>query len=83
MILKISRFDPNTGRTWPRYSIAVRDLAEASRAYQAARESSGEGASTFPSGFIHDASRRIIARVSYNGRVWQPDNETLIQEAAK
>lgn len=41
-----------------------------------------EGSSTFPSGFVHE-HKAIVARVSYNGRVWNPDNDTLIQEAAQ
>lgn len=62
-----------------RYSIAVRDLAEASRAYQAARAASGEGCSAFPSGYITLAS--VVFTVSYNGRVWL--NDHLVLEAAQ
>lgn len=80
MILRIGR----------RYSIAVADLAEASRAYQAARNASGEGASTFPTGRL-DVGRwngkRTVYHVSYNGRIWTPPTrhgkQIMIAEAAK
>ena len=71
MVLKIGR----------RYSIAVRDVEEASRAYQAARDASGEGQSSFPSGFVH-CNRTLTYRISYNGRVWLLDSATPVREAA-
>jgi hypothetical protein len=61
-----------------RMTVEVADLAEASRVYQRARNEAMEGYSTFPPG-------RVDGRywVSYNGRVWDRDNETLISEAAR
>ena len=47
----------------------VRDLADASAVYGAARDKSGEGASTWPDGFLWRDGERV-GRVSYNGRVW-------------
>lgn len=46
--------------------------ADASRLYEARRDASGEGASTFDDGHIVDAEGREVARISYNGRVWAP-----------
>jgi hypothetical protein len=56
-----------------RLSIDVPTLREASQVYRNAVDLSGEGASTFPAGKI-DRAGRVVARVSYNGRVW-PDVE--------
>lgn len=50
----------------------VADFAEASAAYQQARDLSGEGGSTFPFGTIERDGEQV-ARVSYNGRVWEGD----------
>jgi len=59
-----------------RKSIRVRDLAEASRAYQEVRDASGLGASKFPEGRVVIDGNAY--RVSYNGRVW--DGSTLVVE---
>ncbi len=59
----------NIGR---RQQVPVRDLADASNAYQQARDESGEGGSTFPEGRVKIGS--TVYRVSYNGRVWNRDN---------
>jgi hypothetical protein len=61
MILKIGN----------RASLKVASLEEASRFYARYRDASFEGASTFPDGVIFDGTR-IIARVSYNARIWPP-----------
>lgn len=55
-----------------RLSREVATLQEASVRYEAVRDESGEGASTFPDGDVLDADGRSIARISYNGRVWPP-----------
>lgn len=52
--------------------VPVETYAEASAVYSAARDASGEGASTFRDGVVKDANGRTMARVSYNGRVWPP-----------
>jgi hypothetical protein len=54
-----------------RVSLAVASFEEASRVYAQYRDASLEGASTFPNGLILDGNR-VIARVSYNARVWPP-----------
>jgi hypothetical protein len=50
----------------------VRDHAGASRLYGERRDDSGEGASTFHDGEVVDDAGRVVARISYNGRVWAP-----------
>lgn len=69
MILKIGK----------RFSLACRDIAEASRFYQAVRNASFEGCSTFPPGEIK--TEWAVYRISYNGRVWIGDS--LYMEASK
>jgi hypothetical protein len=61
MILKIGN----------RAAVEVASFEQASRIYAQYRDASLEGASTFPDGYILDGDR-IIARVSYNARVWPP-----------
>jgi hypothetical protein len=59
--------------------VAVADLAEASRVYRRLCEENmartGKGASAMPEGLVYDttgATPRLVARVSWNGRVWSP-----------
>jgi hypothetical protein len=54
-----------------RASFNVTSFEEASRLYAQYRDASLEGASTFPDGAILDGAR-LIARVSYNAKVWPP-----------
>jgi hypothetical protein len=61
MILKIGN----------RASIRVFSFEQASLLYRQYRDSTLEGASTFPDGTILDGTR-TIARVSYNGKIWPP-----------
>ena len=49
------------------------DFAELSRAYCAERDASGLGGSKFREGRIMDARGNLVARISYNGRVWSPE----------
>lgn len=53
-----------------RYQVA--DLKQASEMYCAARDASGYGASKVPEGRIVTADGRAVGRISYNGRVWPP-----------
>jgi len=55
---------------WP--PEAVSGYAEASRIYEERRDESGEGASTFDDGAVRNDQGAILARISYNGRVWAP-----------
>jgi hypothetical protein len=59
--------------------VAVADFAEASRVYRRLCEENmartGKGASAMPEGLVYDttgAAPRLVARVSWNGRVWSP-----------
>jgi hypothetical protein len=51
-----------------RDTLRVVDIADASAAYCAARDESGEGASTFRDGKLTLAGKTY--RISYNGKVW-------------
>lgn len=53
-----------------RLSTEVADFSEASRVYDALRDASGEGASTFPEG---DLRGTAVYRVSYNAKIWEGD----------
>ena len=56
-------------------TLRVDSLEDASRQYQIAHDASGLGVSQWPNGTVYD-SGRIVAHVSYNGRVWaQSPNE--------
>lgn len=66
---------PLTLKVGTRVKHAVSDLAEASRIYQALRDQSGEGASTWPDGSVGRY------RISFNGRVWL--GEELVLEAVR
>ena len=54
-----------------RYQVA--DFRQASEMFCAARDRAGEGASKTPWPNIVTADGRVVARVSYNGRVWPPE----------
>lgn len=54
-----------------RYQVA--SLEQASQMYCAARDAFGEGASRTPEGLIVTAEGRTVGRISYNGRVWSPE----------
>lgn len=49
----------------------VDSFEEASRVFSELRDASGEGASTWPDGFVNDYGLNV-ARLSYNGKVWEP-----------
>ena len=53
------------GRRYP-----VASLAQASEMVGAARDRAGVGASQMPVPLIYDGGGRVVAHVSYNGRVW-------------
>jgi len=72
----------------PQHEVVVADFAEASRAMRAFIEAENLGSRDLGrrTGEVRDAKRRIVARVSYNGRVWEPgpypQPEILIGEGA-
>ena len=59
----------------------VTSLEDASSKYQAARNESGEGASTFPCGKVRTATTSY--HISYNGRVWDKAQGQVVLEATK
>lgn len=52
-------------------------FAEISAKWSALRDRSGEGASTWGSGIIRDASGDSVAMISYNGKVWPVEDWTV------
>ena len=54
---------------------SVASFKEASALYEAKRDASGQGASRFRDGEIYEGET-LVARVSYNGRVWPPTEWT-------
>ena len=48
-------------------------LAHASEMYTAARDALGNGVSGTPEGEIVDVDGKLVARISYNGKVWPPE----------
>lgn len=73
--------------TFKKKTVAVVDYAEASARYSAARDNSGQGASTWGNGKIYDRNGTQIAYISYNGKVWagtqyQPDATPLFDPYA-
>ena len=55
-----------------RVLVEVGSYAEASALYARLRDEGGHGASTMPRGWIYHGGK-LVAEVSYNGRVWQGD----------
>ena len=54
--------------------VEVPSYAEASRLYAELRDRSGRGASSLPEARLYDAdTNQLVARISYNGRVWRGD----------
>ena len=47
------------------------DLEECQRAYIKKRDETGYGASKFSSGDVFDERGQHIARISYNGKLWE------------
>lgn len=47
-------------------------LTDAQVAYMATREECGLGGSQFSEGHVCDEQGQHIARISYNGRIWEP-----------
>lgn len=54
-------------------AIAVATLIEASAVFSAARDKSGQGGRTWRDGVVTDEAGKTVARISYNGRVYQND----------
>jgi hypothetical protein len=59
----------------------VADLADASRVVQLFIREHELGGGNWSGGLVTDASGKAVGRVSYNGRVWSPDENVLLLEA--
>lgn len=57
--------------------VAVRDLKDASRACQAFIRQHELGGGNWTGGDVTDAHGQLVAKVSYNGRVWGPDKKEI------
>jgi len=64
----------------PSLDVPVRYADEASRVFAAYREKSDLGASDMNArcGIIYDAQNRIVARISYNGRIWDTEGNLVL-----
>lgn len=62
-----------------RNSVEVESLADASAKFALVRNSSGRGSRSMPSAAIYQGET-MIARISYNGRVWSLDQSELLFE---
>jgi hypothetical protein len=56
----------------------VASLADASATCRRYIEHHQLGGGNWTGGLVLDGESRIVARVSYNGRVWSPDDETCL-----
>jgi len=54
-------------------SVAVATLADASALFSAARDKSGQGNRTWRDGIVTNEAGETVARIVYNGRVFQND----------
>ena len=63
----------------PSFDLPVRYADEASRCLSAYREKYDIGASDMSArcGNIYDAQNRLVARISYNGRIWDADGNPV------
>lgn len=52
-------------------SFTAATLKEASEIYCRERDDSGEGASTFSPANVRDGGKKMVAHISYNGKVWK------------
>ena len=68
-----------------RKSVPVSSLREASAVVAAHRDSTGMGASDMGPGFgaVVDDHDRVVARVSYNARVWPVPGKPTFREFAR
>lgn len=57
----------------------VASVQDAAQKWEAFREASCEGVSTIGNGLtVRDAKGKIVATVSYNGRIWNPDGTEML-----
>lgn len=73
-------YDPSDPRASVRIApklVSVRNLAEASAVAQDFIRQNALGSGNWIGGEVTDASGRLVATVSYNGRVWSPGGEEI------
>lgn len=68
--VRIEVYDEDTDRTRVDWIRGCLSFEEAQRRYIDARDESGLGASGFGDGDVMDEMGQSIARISYNGRLW-------------
>ena len=64
----------------PTLDLSVRFADEASAVFCAYRQKYGFGASEMEAecGNIYDSRRRLVGRISYNGRIWDHANNPIV-----
>ena len=72
----------------PRRTVEVKDLAEASAVCLRFIAEHDLGVGNWAGGEVRDGRKKIVARVSYNGRVWPPGKwwlgmEPLLEPASR
>jgi len=74
-----TRADRRAGVAASRGKVAVASLQAASRIVRAYIEATGMGASAMGPGFGDvTADGVVLARISYNGRIWNPEGEEVL-----
>lgn len=68
------------GRPRVRWLRTIKTLTDCQRHYIAARDESDLGASCFGPGHVFDEAGQHVARISYNGRLWGPEEWTPGQQ---
>lgn len=63
-----------------RFIFSVGSYEEASEAYLNDRDQSGDGAATYPPGFITNDESNFIAVVSWDGRVWDMGTDGAVRQ---
>lgn len=79
MKLSIKLHDEYTGKS-KTFTAEVASVSDASRKFQEVRDASGLGSRVMGDGIITQGKQKI-ARISYNGKVWQMDGQLLIGAA--
>lgn len=63
----------------PTFNIHIQYADEASKVFSAYRDRYEFGASAMKAGCgnIYDSKNRVVGRISYNGRIWDPNGEPV------
>ena len=60
-------------------TVVVPSVEEAQALFVRLRDASGEGVSTFGEGSVYSAGK-LVARISYNGRVWDAAGNPVVAD---